>query len=167
MRRVLALLAFTAIGACVAPPRPAPVRAPVETAPPPAPAPVAAPRPADWRDWAFTRGDWRYRRFGAATAAEYGDATAVHAALRCESGSVRLVWPAAQPGQIAIRTSTTEVFRTATAASEGGAQLVFPPRDSLLDAMAFSRGRFVLQSGTLDLVLPPWPEVARVIEDCR
>jgi hypothetical protein len=104
---------------------------------------------------------------GTDTAAEFGDAVAAHVALRCEGGAIRLVWPAAQPGQVAIRTSTSEVFRTATAAPEGGAQIVFPARDSLLDAMAFSRGRFVLQAGTADLVLPAWPEVARVIEDCR
>jgi hypothetical protein len=92
---------------------------------------------------------------------------AVHVALRCESGALRLVWPAAQPGRITIRTSTTEVFRDASPAPEGGAQIAFPARDTLLDAMAFSRGRFVLQAGTTDLVLPPWPEIARVIEDCR
>ena len=40
--------------------------------------------------------------------------------------------------------------------------------DSLLDALAFSRGRFaVYVSGNPALVLPAWPEVARVIEDCR
>jgi hypothetical protein len=40
--------------------------------------------------------------------------------------------------------------------------------DSLLDAIAFSRGRvgFTISGGSA-LVLPPWPEVARVIEDCR
>ena len=42
------------------------------------------------------------------------------------------------------------------------------PRDPLLDAMAFSRGRFAIeQPGTPPLVLPAWPEIGRVIEDCR
>ena len=40
--------------------------------------------------------------------------------------------------------------------------------DPLLDALATSRGRLGLSAGTQPpLVLPPWPEVARVIEDCR
>jgi hypothetical protein len=40
--------------------------------------------------------------------------------------------------------------------------------DPLLDAIAFSRGRFgVSISDGPALVVPAWPEAARVIEDCR
>ena len=40
--------------------------------------------------------------------------------------------------------------------------------DPLLDALAFSRGRIgVTVSGLPPLVVPAWPEVARVVEDCR
>jgi hypothetical protein len=40
--------------------------------------------------------------------------------------------------------------------------------DPLLDAIASSRGRVAFTVGTQPpLVVPPWPEVARVIEDCR
>ena len=40
--------------------------------------------------------------------------------------------------------------------------------DTLLDALAFSRGRIgVGISGTPPLVAPAWPEIARVVEDCR
>jgi hypothetical protein len=40
--------------------------------------------------------------------------------------------------------------------------------DSLLDAIAFSRGRFGVRiSGQPSLVVPAWAEPARVIEDCR
>jgi hypothetical protein len=43
-----------------------------------------------------------------------------------------------------------------------------PAFDPLLDSMAFSRGRIgVTTAGQAPLVLPPWEEVARVIEDCR
>jgi len=43
-----------------------------------------------------------------------------------------------------------------------------PAYDGLLDAMSFSRGRIaVTVSGTPMLVVPAWPEVARVVEDCR
>jgi hypothetical protein len=40
--------------------------------------------------------------------------------------------------------------------------------DSLLDAIAFSRGRIGFSTSGLEtLVVPPWAEVVRVIEDCR
>jgi len=40
--------------------------------------------------------------------------------------------------------------------------------DPLLDALAFSRGRIGAGiSGTAPLVAPAWPEIARVVEDCR
>lgn len=40
--------------------------------------------------------------------------------------------------------------------------------DAFLDAMAASRGRIGFStSGLAALVVPPWPEVGRVIEDCR
>ena len=40
--------------------------------------------------------------------------------------------------------------------------------DPLLDALAFSRGRVgVTVAGGPSLVVPAWPEVARVVEDCR
>ena len=40
--------------------------------------------------------------------------------------------------------------------------------DPLLDAIAFSRGRIGFSTSGLEtLVVPPWPEVGRVIEDCR
>jgi len=40
--------------------------------------------------------------------------------------------------------------------------------DPLLDAMAASRGRIGFStSGLATLVVPPWGEVSRVVEDCR
>jgi hypothetical protein len=40
--------------------------------------------------------------------------------------------------------------------------------DPLLDAIAFSRGRFIVSGGTAPtLAVPSWPEAARAIEDCR
>jgi len=40
--------------------------------------------------------------------------------------------------------------------------------DPLLDSLAFSRGRVGITVGTTpSLVVPAWPEVARVVEDCR
>ena len=46
--------------------------------------------------------------------------------------------------------------------------VVLSARDPLLDAIAFSRGRFALEAAGLEtLYLPAWPELSRVIEDCR
>ena len=43
-----------------------------------------------------------------------------------------------------------------------------PAFDPLLDAIAFSRGRFAIGVlGAPAAVLPTWPEPTRVIEDCR
>jgi hypothetical protein len=40
--------------------------------------------------------------------------------------------------------------------------------DPLLDALAFSRGRIAVGvTGLPALVAPAWPEIARVVEDCR
>jgi hypothetical protein len=40
--------------------------------------------------------------------------------------------------------------------------------DPFLDSIAFSRGRFSVEvPGTPMLVIPSWPEAARVVEDCR
>lgn len=42
------------------------------------------------------------------------------------------------------------------------------PRDAQLDAVAFSRGRFLVSvTGMNDVVIPAWPEFTRVVEDCR
>lgn len=43
-----------------------------------------------------------------------------------------------------------------------------PAFDPLLDALAFSRGRVAVSvAGVPPLVVPAWPEIARVVEDCR
>jgi len=43
-----------------------------------------------------------------------------------------------------------------------------PAYDALLDALAFSRGRIgVTVTGVPALIVPAFPEIARVIEDCR
>lgn len=50
----------------------------------------------------------------------------------------------------------------------GGVSASLAPRDPILDAIAYSRGRFMLElPGNPPLYLPSWPELTRVIEDCR
>lgn len=74
---------------------------------------------------------------------------------------------AAAPLALTIATGTGSRVLTARPVS-GGVEVAVPARDPVLDAMAFSRGRFaVLAGGLAPLYVPSWTEVSRVIEDCR
>ena len=146
------------LSACATRPDSAP--APERTAAPrPVLRPPAAPPPVDAAagDWVYrplTPGDWSYD--GGAGEARYAGFS-----LRCDGGRRQVVLTrsgASGP----LRLSTTFGDRTLPA---GGA---IPADDPLLDEIAFSRGRLMIEAeGTAPLVLPAWPEPARVIEDCR
>jgi hypothetical protein len=83
--------------------------------------------------------------------------------LRCEGADVILAYPAAQGPSLTIRTTT--LARTLRLAS---GQAPIAASDALLDAIIYSRGRFMVSvAGQPDLIVPPWPEIARVVEDCR
>ncbi len=155
------------LSACVAPQKAAPPPAPQPVRPPPPPSP--APPPPDWRDRAPTQGDWSYRQTGAGGEAVFGtDPISPRLALRCArpSGQVWLVWPGATGTTVSVQTTETSAVRTGTLAGTE-LQLAFAARDPMLDQMAFSRGRFMLTAGGQALIVPSWPEIARVIEDCR
>jgi hypothetical protein len=158
------------LGSCappqVIPAAPPPSRAaPLPAAPPPA--------AADWHDALATPGDWRWSRDSAMSIARFGnsDAAALFS-LNCNrtAGTITL----ARGGGASVSASMT--IRTTTLARTLGSQTgpssaltaTLSPRDPLLDAMAFSRGRFSVEvAGRAPLYLPSWPEVSRVIEDCR
>lgn len=169
MRAPLMLLGLFAAVGCTSARKVAVPSPPVIVPAPPPPAPVAA----DWRDWPVTPGVWRYGRDARGSVAMYGrvDADAV-AVLRCDSrlGRLFLSVPGAAPGTLVVRTSSTA--RSIAVAVTGGTPsylaATLAPADPLLDAMAFSRGRFALALiGSPPLVLPAWGEVGRVVEDCR
>ena len=101
-------------------------------------------------------------------------------ALRCDRSRAAVVLQRAGFGSsdVPATITTTSTARRLTAVPAGGAgavrnaaiafEMAFAARDPLLDAMAFSRGRFMLEmSGSQTLILPAWSEVGRVIEDCR
>jgi hypothetical protein len=77
----------------------------------------------------------------------------------------------ASAGATALAFWTSSTTRNVAAAFDpatGRISAELAMMDPLLDAMAMSRGRFaVTVAGTPSLVLPSWPEVARVVEDCR
>ena len=176
MRFISLLAASAALASCsnVVPPAPAPAPPPVPV-PAPAPAPVPTPPPAssDWRDWPAARGDWSYRQDGQGTIASFGlRADQPELSLRCDRASrqVQIARRGEAPGPITIRTSTTA--RSLAARPTPGAQpyvaVTLPATDPILDAMGYSRGRFVVEMPPLaPLVVPTWAEVQRVVEDCR
>ncbi|WP_454884783.1 hypothetical protein [Sphingomonas oryzagri] len=169
-------LLMLALASCVGlqekpapPPRPAPT-------PPPAGLPAAPPQ-QDWRDVPVTPGDWSWRGTpGQNSIAQYGMAGQIAVfALRCDLATRNIVFSRGglAPAQSATMSFTTSYGRFAYTGANGGGQ---PPaivaqasaRDPHMDQIAFSRGRFLVDvAGQPQLILPAWPEVARVIEDCR
>lgn len=147
--------------------------APRPAAPPP---PPARPQPAykDWRDAPQTSGDWRYEARATGGIARYGTGTGVLFAMSCEkqSGTVALLRTGTSSVPLPMTVLTTSETRPLSAdpAPQGQPRLVATLRtgDKLLDAIAFSRGRFAVEvNGLPTLYLPAWTEVGRVIEDCR
>lgn len=134
-------------------------------------------RPAydNWLDAPQTPGNWTYRDgsgFSFATFGEAGQAAVFGVECMKRQRTVRLVRGARSNIGIPtrIRTETADRMLTVTPASDGRPMLTvtLPAADSLLDAMALSRGRFAVEAGGLPaLYLPAWPEVTRVVEDCR
>ncbi|WP_010185386.1 hypothetical protein [Sphingomonas sp. PAMC 26605] len=173
--RFAVVATLLALAACVGPPPPRavapPVARPRPTPPPPAPIPV--PQAADWRDWPVTPGDWTYRIDGRGSIALFGTAGAdALLTLRCDRQTAMIYL--SRQGQastpLTLRTSTLarSVAVQPTGAAPAYVATALNPRDGLLDAMAFSRGRFIVeQTGMPTLVIPAWAEVGRVTEDCR
>lgn len=170
---------LTLLGGCarVVPP-PAPQPAPARPIPRPAPA-IPAPLSSDWRDWPITPGTWHYARASGGSTATFGrDARAWSLRLTCLTAERRISIEKSGPGTPTLTVHTTTLTRTVPASSVmrhtdddqplPTIEALLPATDPLLDAMGFSRGRFIVESGaTGPLVVPAWPEILRVVEDCR
>ena len=101
--------------------------------------------------------------------ARYGEAGALpRLALTCDprAAQIRMTWPGAAAGPVIVRTSEGDMTLQG-ASSDAGMQVAFAARDPMLDRIAYSRGRFMLQASAQELIVPSWPEISRVIEDCR
>ncbi|WP_428631434.1 hypothetical protein [Sphingopyxis sp.] len=150
-----------AVAGCSAVPTPA--------APPPRPAPVAvAPTPAPlptpskgWEERAVDSGAWRYDAADRTAAFVPTGSANPLLTMACNGGSIRLT--SALGGNVSLRTSAgTDAIRF------DGGNATLPNRDPRLDRIAFSRGRFALETpGGGALTLPVQSEIGRVIEDCR
>jgi hypothetical protein len=137
-----------------APPPPAPAPAPTPTPAPPPPAPTYS----NWEDAPLTPGDWSYAN-GVAT---FGSAGQPRLTLGCVGGNVQIAYAGSSAERLTLRSETTQ---RAISASAGVASR--SARDPLLDAIAFSKGRFAIEAGGETLYVPAYPEISRVIEDCR
>uniref|UniRef100_UPI0035C99D06 hypothetical protein n=1 Tax=uncultured Sphingomonas sp. TaxID=158754 RepID=UPI0035C99D06 len=161
-----------AIAGCVSAPQLVPAPRPPVATPRPVPA-LPAPQAADWRDWAVTPGDWVYRVDARGSIAVFGTPGAdALLTLRCDR-QTDMVYLSRQGTAVAPLTlRSSSLARSLSVQPTGGTPAyvaaALAPRDPLLDAMAFSRGRFLVeQAGMPTLVVPAWAEVGRVTEDCR
>ncbi len=142
----------------------------VVPAPKPSPTSTPAPPPQrhvpDWREARATPGDWVWSNAGGRSAATFAQGLF---SLRCEQGNVVLARRGSGEGPVPMSISTSAMTRTLSGAgSANEIAVTLPARDPLLDAMAFSRGHFAVEvAGLTTLYVPSWPEVSRVIEDCR
>ena len=142
----------------------------------PAPAPT---RPAiqqptgHWTDWAIANGSWVYRRDDRGSIALFGamgsDALVT---LRCDKARARLFLSRASDIGSTMTVRTSSASKALAVQPTGGKPAYVASEislgDPILDAMAFSRGRIALEiSGTLNIAIPVWSEIGRVVEDCR
>jgi hypothetical protein len=102
-------------------------------------------------------GQWSYLVTATGSEARYDG----YLAVRCDRSTrtVTIMRPGVASSVLTVATSS--VARNLPA---GGRLLA---NDPLLDAIAFSRGRFLVSGGGVTLAIPSWPEAARSIEDCR
>ncbi|MCP1471830.1 hypothetical protein J3E64_003543 [Sphingobium sp. OAS761] len=152
---------------------PPPASSPDRAPPAPRPAPQPAPPTAGWQDRALTPGTWSYRAEAGGSIAVYGAPGGMPLlSLRCDRPTRRisLVREGMGQGIMTVRTSYGASSWPATTQAAPKAQTVAvrSATDAVLDQIAYSRGRFAVEvAGLSPLVLPPWAEVARVVEDCR
>ena len=174
----LLMLATTlALAGCVSAPPPAPAPQPTpRVAPAPPPAQATPPLPAfrDWRDAPQTAGSWSYHATAMGGVAQFSNPPSATAllSLRCDRATrtVTIARAGVAPGPLPMSVTTSTQTRPLSASPSRAQTLeaVLPGGDRLLDAMAFSRGRFAVEvNGLPTLYLPAWSEVGRVIEDCR
>lgn len=106
----------------------------------------------------LTPGGWRYAVTTTGSEARYGNVLAIRCIRANRTVQIERLGSAGQPLTVATSAMTRGL-------SAGG---TIYATDKLLDAMAFSRGRFLVAGGAGPiLAVPSWPEAARAIEDCR
>jgi hypothetical protein len=118
-------------------------------------------------------GSWSWSQIAGGSEVTFADASArPQLTIRCTrlSRFVTISRPASAAAQ-SLSVWTSKQTRSLPAKFDPAAARLsadLAAFDPLLDAIAFSRGRFAIGvSGQPPLVVPAWADVARVIEDCR
>jgi len=92
----------------------------------------------------------------------------IHCARAARQVSIAKAATVAAPSIIVWTSSQTRSVPASFNPATGRVTIQLSAADPLLDALANSRGRIgVTVSSESALVVPAWPEPARVIEDCR
>ena len=170
--RILPFALLALAGCSTPPPEPAPAPQPVKPVVTPAPAPAVQ---GDWIDWPIAPGTWTYRKDDRGSLALFGevgrDATFI---IRCNQSRRQLFLSRAgsvgEGATMVLRATAGEA--SYPAANSGGqptyAAVSLSPADIMMDRIAYSRGRFAVETtGLPSIALPAWPEFSRVVEDCR
>jgi len=138
-------------------------------------APAAGATPAEYNlEYAMPiAGEWTYAPTTGGSEATFANAAKLaQVTLRCTRATrkvqIRKAASAASP-TLSVWTSSRQQSVPATFdAASAHVVAELGAYDPLLDAIASSRGRIAFGTpGLAALVVPPWAEVARVIEDCR
>ncbi len=171
-RSIIVALSLSA-AACVTP-KAAPPAPPRAAAPAPRPTPTPVATYSSWMDVPQTPGDWFYGPVTGGSAARFGEANSEpRFTIRCVSASrsIELIRAGNFAGNAAMTLRTESATRAVAGlpvTDNAALRAELRASDPLLDAMAFSKGRFAVEAaGAPPLYLPSWPEVTRVIEDCR
>ncbi len=158
--------------------KPAPKTLPKPVSPPMNSGPLQPAGP--WTSWPLAAGNWTYGTGNKTTFALYGqpqrDPLVV---IRCETALKKITFArvlefskGAAPNMRVRASDGLQSWPTRIVSTGPGVDtyhgVTLLPTDAMLDMITFSRGRFAVEvDGEAGLALPAWPEMARVIEDCR
>ena len=118
-------------------------------------------------------GDWTYATTNDGSQATFANSGGQpQLTIRCTKSTrrVALLKPAssASPSMWVWTSSQKKSLSATYDASTAQVSVQLAPYEPLLDAIASSRGRVGFSTSGLEaLVVPPWADIARVIEDCR
>lgn len=117
-------------------------------------------------------GEWRYAASSHATTARFGSG-GEGVAIACEGRQLILARSGqSRDGAMFTLKTSFGLRRLPIVAGTSGSQAVLtaalPARDPLWDQIAYSRGRFLIETtGLRPLIVPVASEISRVVEDCR
>ena len=118
-------------------------------------------------------GDWTYSPATNGSEATFANASQEpQLTIRCTRSNRRIAIlkaaPSASPTLWVWTSSQSKSLPATFDAASGRVSVELGAYDPFLDAIAASRGRIGFSTSGLDaLVIPPWADVGRVIEDCR